>query len=41
MSSHRTRRAFALLVVVLVVTPLLHVLTNVGAYLFGLKDEPW
>jgi len=29
------------LVVVLVVTPLLHVLTNVGAYLLGLKDEPW
>lgn len=29
------------LVVVLVVTPLLHVLTNVGAYVAGLKDEPW
>ncbi|MFD1513166.1 CDP-2,3-bis-(O-geranylgeranyl)-sn-glycerol synthase [Halomarina rubra] len=27
--------------VVLVVTPLLHVGTNVGAYLLGLKDEPW
>jgi CDP-2,3-bis-(O-geranylgeranyl)-sn-glycerol synthase len=29
------------LVVVLVATPLLHVGTNVGAYLLGLKDEPW
>jgi CDP-2,3-bis-(O-geranylgeranyl)-sn-glycerol synthase len=31
----------ARVVVVLVVTPLLHVLTNVGAYLLGLKAEPW
>jgi len=29
------------LLVVLVLTPLLHVLTNVGAYAAGLKDEPW
>jgi len=29
------------LVAVLVITPLLHVLTNVGAYLLGLKNEPW
>jgi CDP-2,3-bis-(O-geranylgeranyl)-sn-glycerol synthase len=29
------------LVVVLVMTPLLHVVTNAGAYLLGLKDEPW
>lgn len=29
------------LLVVLVITPLLHVLTNVGAYWVGLKDEPW
>ncbi len=29
------------LVVVLVLTPLLHVLTNVAAYAGGLKDEPW
>jgi CDP-2,3-bis-(O-geranylgeranyl)-sn-glycerol synthase len=29
------------LAVVLVATPLLHVTTNVGAYLFGLKSEPW
>jgi len=27
--------------VVVVVTPLLHVLTNVGAYLVGAKNEPW
>ena len=27
--------------VVLVATPLLHVVTNVIAYLLGLKDEPW
>ncbi|MWG34749.1 CDP-2,3-bis-(O-geranylgeranyl)-sn-glycerol synthase [Halomarina oriensis] len=33
-----TRPAVA---VVLVVTPLLHVGTNVAAYLLGLKDEPW
>jgi CDP-2,3-bis-(O-geranylgeranyl)-sn-glycerol synthase len=26
---------------VLVMTPLLHVATNVGAYLLGLKNEPW
>ena len=31
----------ALLVVVLVVTPILHVVTNVLAYLFGFKHEPW
>ena len=29
------------LVAVLVLTPLLHVATNVGAYALGLKDEPW
>ncbi|MFB6107986.1 MAG: CDP-2,3-bis-(O-geranylgeranyl)-sn-glycerol synthase [Haloplanus sp.] len=29
------------LVVVVVVTPLLHVGTNAGAYLLGLKSEPW
>jgi CDP-2,3-bis-(O-geranylgeranyl)-sn-glycerol synthase len=29
------------LVVVLIATPVLHVVTNVGAYLLGLKDEPW
>ena len=29
------------LLVVLVLTPLLHILTNVGAYAVGLKDEPW
>jgi CDP-2,3-bis-(O-geranylgeranyl)-sn-glycerol synthase len=29
------------LAVVLVMTPVLHVLTNVGAYALGLKDEPW
>jgi len=29
------------LLVVLVLTPLLHVVTNVGAYALGLKDEPW
>jgi CDP-2,3-bis-(O-geranylgeranyl)-sn-glycerol synthase len=27
--------------VILVATPLLHVTTNVGAYLLGLKSEPW
>ncbi|PSP82657.1 hypothetical protein BRC96_10620 [Halobacteriales archaeon QS_6_64_34] len=26
---------------VLVLTPLLHVMTNMGAYALGLKDEPW
>jgi CDP-2,3-bis-(O-geranylgeranyl)-sn-glycerol synthase len=31
----------AALAVVLVATPLLHVLTNGIAYLLGLKDEPW
>ncbi|MFC7224551.1 CDP-2,3-bis-(O-geranylgeranyl)-sn-glycerol synthase [Halalkalicoccus sp. GCM10025322] len=30
-----------LLIVILVVTPILHVVTNVLAYLFGLKHEPW
>jgi CDP-2,3-bis-(O-geranylgeranyl)-sn-glycerol synthase len=29
------------LVVVLVATPILHVVTNVAAYLLGVKDEPW
>ena len=29
------------LAVVLVMTPLLHVVTNVGAYAVGLKNEPW
>jgi CDP-2,3-bis-(O-geranylgeranyl)-sn-glycerol synthase len=29
------------LLVVLVLTPLFHVVTNVGAYAVGLKDEPW
>jgi CDP-2,3-bis-(O-geranylgeranyl)-sn-glycerol synthase len=29
------------LAVVLLLTPLAHLLTNVGAYLLGLKDEPW
>ncbi|ELZ58631.1 MULTISPECIES: CDP-2,3-bis-(O-geranylgeranyl)-sn-glycerol synthase [Halorubrum] len=29
------------LAVVLVMTPVLHVVTNVGAYRLGLKDEPW
>lgn len=29
------------LAVVLLLTPLVHVLTNVGAYLLGLKEEPW
>ncbi|QGX95327.1 CDP-2,3-bis-(O-geranylgeranyl)-sn-glycerol synthase [Haloplanus rallus] len=31
----------ARLAVILVATPLLHVTTNVGAYLLGLKSEPW
>ena len=31
----------AVLVVVVVITPLLHVGTNAGAYLLGLKDEPY
>lgn len=37
------RRTFRLpvLVVVVVVTPVLHVVMNVLAYLTGLKDEPW
>jgi CDP-2,3-bis-(O-geranylgeranyl)-sn-glycerol synthase len=29
------------LAVVVVLTPLLHLSTNAGAYLLGLKDEPW
>lgn len=29
------------LVAVFVLTPLLHVSTNIIAYVFGLKDEPW
>ncbi len=28
-------------VAVVVMTPVLHVVTNAGAYLLGLKDEPW
>jgi len=38
-----TARTFTapVLVAVLVLTPLLHVVTNVGAYALGLKDEPW
>jgi CDP-2,3-bis-(O-geranylgeranyl)-sn-glycerol synthase len=28
-------------VAVLVATPVLHLVTNAGAYLLGLKDEPW
>jgi len=38
-----TEAVFTLPVVlaVLVLTPLLHVVTNVGAYALGLKDEPW
>ncbi|WP_440006694.1 CDP-2,3-bis-(O-geranylgeranyl)-sn-glycerol synthase [Halomicrococcus sp. SG-WS-1] len=31
----------SVLAVVVVVTPLLHVSTNAGAYALGLKDEPW
>jgi len=31
----------AVLAAVLVITPVLHVVTNVGAYLLGLKNEPW
>ncbi|WP_122088770.1 CDP-2,3-bis-(O-geranylgeranyl)-sn-glycerol synthase [Halalkalicoccus subterraneus] len=30
-----------LLIVVFVLTPILHVVTNVLAYLFGFKHEPW
>jgi CDP-2,3-bis-(O-geranylgeranyl)-sn-glycerol synthase len=33
--------ALPVLVAVFVLTPLLHVSTNVIAYAFGLKDEPW
>jgi len=29
------------LAAVLLLTPLLHVVTNVGAYLLGVKNEPW
>lgn len=29
------------LIAVLVITPILHVATNVGAYTLGLKNEPW
>jgi len=29
------------LAVVLVMTPVLHVVTNVGAYAIGVKNEPW
>jgi len=28
-------------VVVVIFTPLLHVATNAGAYVLGLKGEPW
>ena len=31
----------SVVVAVLVLTPVLHVSTNVIAYVFGLKDEPW
>jgi CDP-2,3-bis-(O-geranylgeranyl)-sn-glycerol synthase len=31
----------AVLAVILVMTPVLHVATNVGAYALGVKDEPW
>ncbi|WP_280585668.1 CDP-2,3-bis-(O-geranylgeranyl)-sn-glycerol synthase [Halorubrum sp. Boch-26] len=31
----------SVLAVVLVMTPVLHVVTNVGAYGLGLKNEPW
>ncbi|MDZ5810288.1 CDP-2,3-bis-(O-geranylgeranyl)-sn-glycerol synthase [Halorubrum sp. AD140] len=31
----------SVLAVVLVMTPVLHVVTNVGAYALGLKNEPW
>lgn len=31
----------ALLLVILIVTPILHIVTNVLAYLFGFKHEPW
>jgi len=31
----------AVVIAVLVLTPLLHVATNALAYAFGLKDEPW
>jgi CDP-2,3-bis-(O-geranylgeranyl)-sn-glycerol synthase len=38
-----TRAAFPLpaLAAVVVATPLLHLVTNVGAYVVGLKSEPW
>ena len=38
-----TRAAFPLpaLAAVVVATPLLHLVTNVGAYALGLKSEPW
>ena len=29
------------LIVILIITPILHVTTNVGAYALGLKNEPW
>ncbi|PHQ44412.1 hypothetical protein DJ68_18655 [Halorubrum sp. C3] len=31
----------SVLAVVLVMTPVLHVVTNVGAYALGVKNEPW
>ncbi len=31
----------SVLAVILVMTPILHVVTNVGAYALGLKNEPW
>ena len=38
-----TTRTFTLpvLVVVVLLTPVVHLVTNGGAYLVGLKDEPW
>jgi CDP-2,3-bis-(O-geranylgeranyl)-sn-glycerol synthase len=37
----RTVFRIPVLVVVVVMTPVLHVVTNVVAYVLGLKDEPW
>lgn len=37
----RTAFKLPVLLVVVVMTPVLHVVTNVVAYLLGLKDEPW
>lgn len=30
-----------ILLAILVITPILHITTNIGAYLLGLKDVPW